>query len=139
VLAFLSETAMNNSEWAILIGLVLFALLVLRRLGAINRTLRSALIPSPEFNKPGFLFHDMSEIKDKIDSLHRSLGSLDEKLTVIREHMRAISLTAEEIQQMLDYEVKGLHSALGQIDGTLAGIDQRLNPENNVYSWKPGW
>ena len=139
MLAFLNETAMNNSEWAILIGLVLFALLVLRRLGAINRTLRSALIPSPECNKPGFLFHDISEIKDKIDSLHRSLGSLDEKLTVIREHMRAISLTAEEIQQMLDYEVKGLHSALGQIDGTLAGIDQRLNPENNVYSWKPGW
>jgi hypothetical protein len=139
VLAFLSETAMNNSEWAILIGLVLFALLVLRRLGAINRTLRSALIPSPEFNKPGFLFHDMSEIKDKIDSLHKSLGSLDEKLAVIREHMRAISFTTEEIQQMLDYEVKGLHSALEQINGTLAGIDQRLNPENNVYSWKPGW
>jgi uncharacterized membrane protein YcjF (UPF0283 family) len=139
VLAFLSDTAMSNSEWAILIGLVLFALLVLRRLGTINKTLRSALIPSPEFNKPGYLFHDVSEIKDKIDSLHKSLGSLDEKLTVIREHMRAISLTAEEVQQTLDSEVKGLHAALGQIDGTLAGIDQRLNPENNVYSWKPGW
>jgi len=139
VRAFLSDTAMSNNEWAILIGLVLFALLVLRRLGTLNRTLRSALIPSPEFNKPGYLFHDVSEIKDRIDSLHKSLGSLDEKLTVIREHMRAVSLTVEEMQQTMDFEVKGLHAALGQIDGTLVGIDQRLNPENNVYSWKPGW
>jgi hypothetical protein len=139
VSAFLSDTAMNNSEWMILIGLVLFALLVIRRLSTISRTLRSALIPTPEFNKPGYLFHDVSEIKDRIDNLQKSLGSLDEKLIVIREHMRAISLTMEEVQQTLDLEVKGLNAALGQIDGTLAGIDQRLNPENNVYSWKPGW
>ena len=137
--AFLSDTAMNNSEWMILIGLVLFALLVIRRLSSISRTLRSALIPTPEFNKPGYLFHDVSEIKDRIDNLQKSLGSLDEKLIVIREHMRAINLTMEDVQQTLDLEVKGLNAALGQIDGTLAGIDQRLNPENNVYSWKPGW
>ena len=137
--AFLSDTALSNNEWLTLIGLVLFALLVLRRLSTINKTLRSALIPSPEFNKAGYLFHDVSEIKDKIENLHKSLGSLDERLIVIREHMRSISLTMEELQQTLDLEVKGLHAALGQIDGTLAGMDRRLHPENNVYSWKPGW
>lgn len=137
--AFLPESGMSRSEWMILIGLVIFALLVLRRLGTINKTLRSALIPSSEFNKPGYLFHDVSEIKDRIDNLQKSLGSLEEKLVVIREQMRAVNLTMEEIQQTMNQEVKGLHASLGQIDTTLAGIDQRLIPEKSWYSWKPGW
>jgi hypothetical protein len=50
---------------------VTFALLLLRRLGTINRTLRSALIPSAEFNKPGYIFHDVSGIKERFVQLRR--------------------------------------------------------------------
>ena len=130
---------MIDNEWTLWIGLLLFALMILGRLGSISRTLRSALRPSPEFNKPGYLFHDVSEIKDKIDSIHRALGSLEERYIVIREHIREISLTVEEMRQVMASDVKDLHFTLGQVESLLARIERRLNPENQEYIWKPGW
>ena len=130
---------MLDNEWTLWIGFLLFALMILGRLSSISRTLRSALRPSPEFNKPGYLFHDVSEIKDKIDSIHRALGSLEERSVVIREHVRAISLMVEEMRNVIGSDVKDLHFTLGHIESILAAIERRLNPENQERTWRPGW
>jgi uncharacterized coiled-coil DUF342 family protein len=130
---------MTDNEWILWFGLILFAFLILGRLGSISRTLRSALRPSPEFDQPGYLFQDVREIKEKIDRINRTLGSLEERYIVIRENMREVSLAIEEMRQVMQSDVKDLHLMLSRIESLLAVIEQRMNSENQVFTWKPGW
>ena len=135
----LGDTSMIDSELAIWIGLVLFALLVLRRLGVIGSTMRAALLPSRESNPPSHIADDVGEIRTKLENIHRSLESLNSTLLLINEHLKGANLTLEQAQSSVVTDVKGIHYTLDRIDSSLDTIEQRLNPETRTYSWKQGW
>ncbi len=130
---------MIDSAWIPWIGLTLFALLVLRRLGVMNRTIRAALLPSRETNQPGHLLHEIAEIKHSLANLQETLQSMENSLILIREHLRDTNLTMEAISKTMMSDVSGLHHTLERIDYSLVQIEERLNPENRLYSYKPGW
>jgi hypothetical protein len=133
------DTMMIDSNWMIWIGLALFALLVLRRLGTIAKTMRVALLPSRGSDQAGHIAHDLSEIRVRLESIHRSLESLNGTILLINEHLKGMNLTVEQIHNSVLSDVKGIHYTLDRMDSSLDTIEERLNPENRVYSWKPGW
>ncbi len=130
---------MIDSEWIPWIGLTLFALLVLRRLGVISRTLRAALLPSREASQPGHLLHEMAEIRRSLANLQEMLQSVENSLILIREHLRDANLASDATSKAVISDFSGLHRTLERIDYSLVQIEERLNPENRIYSYKAGW
>ncbi len=130
---------MIDSEWIPWIGAALLALLVLRRLGVISRIMRAALLPSHESSQPGHLLREMAEIRGSLANLQETLRSVENSLVLIREHLRDTNLTIDEISKTMMSDVNGLHHALERIDYSLVQIEERLNPEKRIYSYKPGW